>query len=86
MSLLGLVCRITEISNPGLRKEGGTHKHRRAGARVVSRCTARSQSCFHFDALWRRERFSSAVKVNKKLLQIVFKIAIRIGSFWDIGV
>lgn len=24
-------------------------------------------------------------KVNKKLLQIVFKIAIRIGSFWDIG-
>lgn len=32
MSLLGLVCRITQISNPGLRKEGKMHKHRRAGA------------------------------------------------------
>lgn len=39
MSLLGLVCRITEISNPSLRKERKIHKRRSIGACTVSTCT-----------------------------------------------
>lgn len=31
MCLLGLVCRITELSNPSLRKEGKMHKRREYG-------------------------------------------------------
>jgi len=62
VSLLGLVCGITEISNPGLSKEGKTHKHGHIGARTVSRCTAPSLSSFHFDTVGGRECLSSVAK------------------------
>lgn len=72
MSLLGLVCRITQISDPGLRKEGKMHKHRRAGAQNLSGCATRSQSCFCLDtgegnALVQRQ------KINKKLYRSILR-------------
>lgn len=66
MSLLGLVCRITQISNPGLRKEGKMHKQRHAGAQTVSGCTTRSQICFSFDA-GEGNALVQRQKIDKKL-------------------
>lgn len=80
MSLLGLVCRITQISNPGLRKEEKMHKHRRAGAQNIPGCTARSHGCFCFDtgegsALGQRQ------KINKKLCRSILKFMWECGHF-----
>lgn len=64
MSLLGLVCRITQISNPGLRKEEEMHKHRRARAQNIPGCTTQSCGCFCFGT-----REGSALVQKQKLIR-----------------